>query len=587
MTVSAKRWTDRRVVPLLLAWLAGLFLATLNPWWVPTGDSEVYLVVARNLLRGDGLMYLGERVAFVPPGWSATLALLLWLGASILWLKVFQIACMTGGLLLCYGALRQVESPVRSGLAVGLAAICSPLYPLTFWLHTDALFVLIASAATFGALRWQPGRGRSLALLAIVLFLVAAGIAVRWAGLVYLVVVAGAILGAPQRQTGDGQERRRRYLDPRRLLAAITVFLVAGGAFVLLKLLLGGGGGGGGLMLATIEEAQVPSLLIRERPNLSLPVEFAYRLVQLPSWFGWTLFVPLRFVSTFGRVGWLLDLGVGGLALALLAYAAWMQGRRGRLLYAGTLLYVVGLCLAWPHVNNRYLVPVLPFVIAGVLSGLGRLIASKRWRLGPLWRGLRWAFVAAILATNGSMWLVDVWVARAPTALDFYARYEAGVHLSLMEAAAELDRLPDARDGNVGVSERYENLRERWEYKTAQRVIVYLVDLQAIPAPRDRTGWGVKPIQQWSRDNDLRYYVHQNPTVPGRLWHFRLTREEHGRIMGDLPGPVERQFELYEMVNHPTQAMPDRRWLERHPSPPLFGERLETLSRNVPHLDAP
>lgn len=582
------RWTDRRVVPLLLVWLAGLFLATLNPWWVPTGDSEVFLVVARNLVRGDGLTYLGERVAFVPPGWSLTLAGLLWLGADVLWLKVFQIACMTGGLLLCYLALRQVESPTRSGLAVGLAAVCSPLYPLTFWLHTDALFMLIASLATALALRWRPeeSAGRTIALLAAVLLLVAAGVTVRWAGLVYVAVVACAVLRGPRRRTGEGDTARWRHLDPRRLLAAVTVLLTAAGTFVLLKLLLGGFGGGT-FMLAAIEESQVPSLFIRERPDLSIAGEFAHRLLQLPSWFGWTLFVPVRFISTVGVVGFAIDLAVGSLAMALLVYAAWKQACRGRLLYAGTLAYVVVLCLAWPHVNNRYLVPVLPFVIAGVLSGLGQLIAVDQWRLDRLWRGLRWAFVAAILATNASMWIVDVWVSRAPTALDFYARYEAGVHLSLMEVAAELDRLPDARTGNVGVSERYENLRERWQYKTAQRLVSYLADLDAIPAPRDKTGWAVRGVQQWARDNHLRYYVHQNPTVPGRLWHFRLTREEHGNIMGHLPGPAERPFELFEMINHPTRKMPDRRWLELHPVPPLYEERLESLARRVPHLDSP
>ena len=37
-----------------------------NPWWVPTGDSEVYLTTARNLLAGRGLVFNGEPMAVAP-----------------------------------------------------------------------------------------------------------------------------------------------------------------------------------------------------------------------------------------------------------------------------------------------------------------------------------------------------------------------------------------------------------------------------------------------------------------------------------------------------------------------------------------
>ncbi len=477
--------------------------------------------------------------------------------------------------MLGFGVLRSIGIPnATAWLATGFAAICSPLYPLTFWLHSDACFMLIVGAAT-----WLAIQGPNRWSLAAVLLLVAISITIRWAGALFAVVILAAWVSKPQ-------------CRHQKMLGCVAILLVVACTFGFLRLYLSVNGEnpqtGGSHTLATLatvsptvgDESQAPDLFVRERPDLPIAVEYLLRIANVPSWFAWTLFVPLKFVADVGLAGGALNLVVGLLALIPLTVAAVSDGRKGNYLLAGVLAYVCAIAVVWPHVNNRYLVPVLPFVIAGIVVGLTRMAA---WRYGTVFRGLRLAFIAAFLFVNGYMYAVDVWIARSPTALDFYARYEAGIHLPLIEAAAELEDLPDAVPGRVSVSERYENLGERWDYKHAQRVIAYIANLETIPVPRELTGAGVKKLQQWSRDQHIRYYVHQNPTIPGRLWHFRLTRDEHALIVGYRPGPHERPYELYEMVNHAPPGEPSMNWLDLRAVRPLHGEELERLARRVPH----
>jgi hypothetical protein len=557
--------------------LVVLFAITWNPWWVPTGDSEAFLVIARNLATGRGLTYLGEPAAFVPPGWPVVLAGFMSVGASVAVLKAFQIACMAGGLVTLYLVLRQMRVESRTAVAgVGLAAICSPLYPLTFWLHSDALFVLVGSMATLCAARWARSGGTTWLVACLVL--VAVGVTVRWAGAIYAVVPTAVLLS-----------RLGRDAPPvvLRLLAAAGCLAAAGSSVLLLRGLETSPTVATWHVSTELEAAPVgfesrpPDLIVRERPDLSYAEELLVRGSHLTGWFAWAPFVPLRFVATAGAWGWWVTHAVGGLMLVLFGWAAWLEARRGRFLLLGSGGYVVTLCLIWPHVNNRYVVPVLPVVIVGVLLG----IFALRVRAHPgAARGLRVMFIAALLFVNGFMWSVDAWVARSPDALHFYSRYEAGVHLPLIEIAHELNRREDAR--TVAVSERYQNLRERWDYRTSPRVLTYLTGIRPRIVPRPLTGSGVKKLQQWARDNTVDYYVHQNPTTPGRIWHFRLTHREHGTVMGhpelNQPGPGVPQFDLYRMNFHPKPGEPRARWLDPEPVPPLDADTLDRIGRRIP-----
>ncbi|MEM1010750.1 MAG: hypothetical protein AAGI46_00865 [Planctomycetota bacterium] len=624
-----RRWD----VPAAMAVVLLVFTLVHNPYWVPTGDGEVFLTAARNLASGDGLTYLGEPLRIVAPGWPATLAGLLWLGdGRIVVMKLAQIAFMAIGLFAWLMALQRGRTRHVAAGSVMLAAIASPLYPLTFWPHSDAIFVAFAGGSVWAAAMFRAtGRWRWLGLTC---GLLAVGIAMRWAGLPFAVVPAAICVGT-----------RRGGKLAAGITGAIAVLLTGAIAFGLVLSLVRSG------TLIPLATSVTPSLFVREIPEMSLISEVWFRLQRLPDWVGWTLFAPMRFLGFGGggAIGEWLNRSVGWLAVLLLATAAIVEARRGRWLFLGVLAYVVGLAAAWPFPNSRYLVPILPGLIAGILvalhwaassrespallicvAGLGGIatlffpfealpLPSWLWWLRPLldlfssvagldllagftvtvailasarggmnrWHPIRVlepvtrvTFIAMFVLVNAAMWATDVWIARSGDADTYYARYEAGLHWNLMAVA---DELADS-EGSIAVSERYENLNERWDYQHAERVVAYIADRPSTPVPGPLTGWSVKKLQQWARDNDVAWYVHQNPTVPGRVWHFRLTPDEHAAVtQRERPGPREWQFELYRMQNFAGPDEPPRKWLTPHVTPPLVGDRLHEIATRVPH----
>src|SRR5438105_12045866 len=63
-----------RIGALVSAVVALLYLLLYNPLWVPGGDSELYLAVARNLALHRGYLFNGQFVSISPPGWPFLLA---------------------------------------------------------------------------------------------------------------------------------------------------------------------------------------------------------------------------------------------------------------------------------------------------------------------------------------------------------------------------------------------------------------------------------------------------------------------------------------------------------------------------------
>ena len=589
------RWAQ--LVPLAVG---VIFLATLNPWWVPSGDSEVYLAAARSLWLGKGYEFNGAPVSFVPPGWPLLLAGLFHVTTSILWLKVVQIVMLSGFLALSWIVLRRFVSPRIAAGAIVLAALCSPVHTISYWLHSDALMALIAGAAALVAVRYGDGGGRWL--LGALVALCVAGVMARWAMMLQAIVLASLLMGT----------RPSAELRLRRWTAVGLVFGTCLGTYLALRVILPQGeapvaaslrdardgsdrsltvaarpeyatlsAGGLPLALAMIppeaDEARVPDIGLHGEHENPLPVELLRRVASLPQWFAWTLWEPFRATGGFGVPGLLLDWLAGGLALTLLFLAAVRGARRGQWLWAGVLVYVVALAIIWPVPTNRYLVPVVPFLIGGIFCGLGEMKWTK------LARFLRGLFVLSLVIANGAIWLVSLWVFRASSAEQFYSRYEAGQYQALIEVAAVLSGR--AQPGEViAASERYENLNRKRQYKTATRMIVYVSGREVRSVPE---GLGDdarrRELQQWSREYDVLWYVHQNPLMPGRIWHFRVSPWLHQKITGYAPAPDRASFELYRMNWHPTEEMPERRWLELEPfaAPP---EALEQIGRRVPGL---
>lgn len=592
------------LVALLTAVLAVLFLAPWNPWWVPTGDSEVFLVVARNLFTGQGLTFNGEPVAFIPPGWPLVLAGMFHLTTQYLWLKLLLILSMTGFLLASYAILRRFTTPETAALSVGLAALLSPLYPLTFWLHSDAFFALVAGVTGWLALKWGDSRHGKWLLAALVLGC-AAGVFVRYAALVHCFVLAALACGSGPGRVEGGEDDRRTgwwpHITPRHWLGVGAVFVTSFGTYFALGGLLDAGGGPQETMGAAIltpqtepepfagvdEEAEVPGLFHGTRDRLvTVPQMVVNRVTALPQWFSWTLFQPVRVAEGFGPVAMVTDYGTGLLAMLFLGIAAWQGMRRRAYLWLGVIVYVLAIGLNWPQVNNRYMVPVAPFLVAGVLVGLQATIDSLKLRDSAIAekgiRVLRWLFVVMLVAINGFLWAVDVWVSRAPTAEDFYARYEAGIYTSLIAICGHLQDVPELEDGEIAASLRYFNLNRRWEYKTSPRVVGLFTGKIVRNVPKDLSGAGVRKAQSWARETKTRFYVQQNPSMPGRIWHFRVTPELQEAITG-YPSHLGRpQFELFEMQPDPIPANPDLWSLLYAPVPVLPEEKFEEMTRSVP-----
>src|SRR6185295_11272654 len=66
---SAPNHDDRKYFFITIASLICIYALLQNRYWVPSGDSEVYISIARNIARGDGYTFNGQPVQMVPPGW--------------------------------------------------------------------------------------------------------------------------------------------------------------------------------------------------------------------------------------------------------------------------------------------------------------------------------------------------------------------------------------------------------------------------------------------------------------------------------------------------------------------------------------
>ena len=88
----------RRIAALVTIAVLGFYLLLLNPFWVPGGDSELYVAVARSWALGNGHMFNGQSVSISPPGWPLLLAGVFRISTSFLFLKLITIACMTGAM---------------------------------------------------------------------------------------------------------------------------------------------------------------------------------------------------------------------------------------------------------------------------------------------------------------------------------------------------------------------------------------------------------------------------------------------------------------------------------------------------------
>src|SRR5439155_14318727 len=134
---------DRKIVAIIVVSLLAIYGLLQNRYWVPSGDSEVYISIARNLARGDGYKFNGQPVAMVPPGWPVVMAGVMKLTPYFLPLKLMAMSCMIGFFAIGYWIARRFVSPTKAAAVILLTSILSVVYPATYWLVSEGLFCLL------------------------------------------------------------------------------------------------------------------------------------------------------------------------------------------------------------------------------------------------------------------------------------------------------------------------------------------------------------------------------------------------------------------------------------------------------------
>jgi hypothetical protein len=521
----------RRIAALTTAAVLAFYLFLLNPYWVPGGDSELYVAVARNWALGNGHTFNGQSVSISPPGWPLLLAGAFKISTSFLFLKLITIACMAGAMSIWFWILLRFTTPRIAALVVFSSAILQHVYTLTFWMHSDALFCLASTAAMLLACQINESRRGSGWRVALLVLLCAAATFVRWAGLLQWILVAGLLLRGRRLPLNRASARELLAATSNACRAALILSLIATiGTFFgerhALKLSpqqeqLAKEAG------ATFDEPQPPQtaesktldlITAKATPKKGLLQEYFDRVRDSGKWFSWLLWPVMRFFASGGKLIDWVDSALGWPVLMLLAAAAIQGARRRQWVWLALGAYCGALCLNWPNPNARYLVPVAPLIIWGVVRGIELIGHGVRWQV--FHRRAIVVFFASIFLCNGMLYAVDLYVARSSR---FYAHYEGGLDRSLIDAAAYINSQGlGAR--RLAVSEEYINLNKRRASKFGLRATVMLTGLEVINVPLDAADdpTSMKFVRWHRQHRVVQWYLFQHEISPWRVWHFRV-----------------------------------------------------------------
>ncbi|MEM8873239.1 MAG: hypothetical protein AAGD32_03175 [Planctomycetota bacterium] len=542
-----------------IAFCTILFALLHNPYWSPGGDSEVYTAVARNIAQGDGYMFNGAPYALSPPGWPLLLAGLMKISPTFAFLKAAQIVMMVGALAMFFQIGTRLAPPALAAIATCLAALLHPLYQLTFLLHSEPLYMLLGTSAVLVALRVGEGSSRWLGVIGACV-LAALAVIVRDAGLFHFMLIGGAFAMGLRRGLPNGTWLRS-------VGGVLLCGVVMAGTFKISRELrtltdeqaqqvVDAGGidaGSDETEIAAADDPEVEildaetvagtqvhtNILAAHDENITVAQEQLYRAGRSGQWFAWLLWHPMRFGASVPQIN-ILAHATGWLTISLLLVTLGVGLYRKQWLWLGVALYCAAFILAWPQVNNRYLVPAAPLIILGVLVGLRHVTVGKfRWP----GRVLAAAFVLAILGNNGVLYAVDVAIARSGEA--YYDRFENGEHKDLI-AACKMLHDADVADRDVAITVRYSNLGRTRESAYGLRAAVLLTDANVIRVGRKDTKSGRSArLTRHVRELGANWYIYREPDSPWRVWHFRLTREQQEQLTGEKVGRDSRGWILY------------------------------------------
>jgi hypothetical protein len=571
--MHAQRRMEWRIFAILIAVISALYLLLYNIYWVPGGDSELYVAVARNLAKGNGYIYNGQPVNISPPGWPWVLSLVMLVSPYFATMKLVTLVCMVGALGLWYWVMLRFTRPRTAALVVLLTALLSHVYTLSFWMHSDALFLLVAAGAMVVAFQINENKPHYWVRVVALLLLCAAAVFVRWAGVLQWPLLAGILLRGqmlPLSRDAIAVLRRRINSDWLYLLkpnpqwlAVILSLVVTLGTFIGLreamaltpeqaKLAREAGVEFGEDMTEVVpDEAETLALItIETRPEkreLTVAEQIQKRILDAGRWFSWLLWQPMRFVAALKAFSW-IDRLLGWTVIACLVMTVIRAIPRRQWIWPAVGMYCAVLCLNWPNPNARYLVPVAPLIIWGVVAALSSMAL-------PSWPRVRrfaiYAFIGMILLCNSALYAIEVRVARSD---NFYEMYEGGLHTSLISACHYLNQY-QLRDRDLGVSNNYQNLGRTRRSKFGMRATIMLTEHVVLETQKGLSRRFCGRLKFW-----------QEPVSPWRVWHFRLPAWLQERL-SDVP--VERETagwvlyrlrggQLYEVPVPPVTDWPTR-----------------------------
>lgn len=601
---GARAWTDRKVLTLLVVALLGIYGLLQNRYWVPSGDSEVYISIARNLARDGKYEFNGQPVAMVPPGWPVVMAAVMKVTPYFLPLKLLAMGCVIGFLVTGYRIARRFVSPERAAVAILVTSVLSVVYPATYWLISEGLFCFVSALALLLAMQVREGRQQwwRIGLLAL---LCGAAVSVRWAGVLGMFLVAAALL-----QGGFWPKDRRIWI------ALLLSTAVAGGTFFGLREVLrvtpaeakaaeafgGAGEDTGAQPIAVDKQIATEYKLVTGTANSA---SYPERLIGWGRWLAFFFWQPFRAAAASHALSLLCN-ALGWILLFLIMLAALLGALRGQWLWIAVLAYCGALAMNWPIPNARYLVPVSFLLTVGVLIGAEEIRSRAA---DPLWRSgfaaflggfaamllcvaacsgiapperrdqleqyvlpaafvlgaavafavtyrtsigrLPWAgvvqgcvvlFVGGTAACNLALYALEVSVERSR---DFYASYEAGLNQSLIAAVKYLsDR--GVQDGQVAVSSRYQNLGRTRSSPFGLRATTLLTGRAVEQVPWKLTGPPSTRLRSWLNHQQIEYYLYQPPVSPWRVGHLRLGWWEQ-KVTGVAPEQDRAGWRLYKV----------------------------------------
>jgi hypothetical protein len=564
-----------------------MFLLLQNPYWVPAGDSEVYISVARSLVKGEGLRFNGQPVAMVPPGWPAVLAVVMWISPQFLVLKLFTMACMIAALGITYWICRRWVSPGWAAFVVLSMATLSHVGQATFWLISEGLFCLVTSWCLLLALQIKERSGVErggqgawrIALLGV---LCAVAVLVRWAGVLGILPIAAILLRGESpwavfldfKRSLVAKFRRTAPLVPATTTRLWVTILVAGLCasvtfIVLRKVLAGWETSESAPITSTVTVAESGGETVGADAGTNIGgqrliledrfVAMQYNLISFSGfggttyserfagwgrWFSWLFWQPFR----AGMGDPIIDTGAllfGWLIIALLLFVAGYGAAHREWMWLALLGYAGALAINWPNVNPRYYVPVYFLLLIALLTSK-RVLRS----FGPgWWRGvistLWWMFLGSVVLTNVAIWFKEMQVARSD---DFYANYEAGLNQTMISANRYLAELPNLKDAEVVVTPSYINLGKKRQSQFALRATTMLTNRDTINLPREKQGPPGSKLAWWCQHYGIKYYLHQHAISPWRVWHYRIPEWMQARMQGSPVDKMEAGWKLYRVV---------------------------------------